>query len=245
MIRAALRIALALSALAATGPHAADLWVKPNDPAVVSTKDCGSVTATHGATRIHRAFQSDEEAGIDVNTADRVNSGDELITDSGGRIEMVSGGNIILVIGENSRVRILALHSFPDPAGTPVTRLDMELLSGEARAQVRLNDEAPAHLRAALAGAEVLVSRGDVALSAGSGWRASVIAGEAACRMRRGHVAGAPFTLPPRRTAGADGEAVLADAAANALRSRLPFSFELTAIALPPTPSISPEFEAP
>ncbi len=245
--RAAFRMAVfltpALSVLAA-GAAAADIWVKSTAADVVSTNDCGSILSSRGAARIRRSFQPADSGGGEVNAADRLNSGDELITLSGGRIEAAGGDNVILVLGENSRVRLVTLISFTDPAGMPATRLDVELLAGEARVQVRLNEESPAHLLASLGDVDILVSRGDAALSTTGGWRGAVLSGDASGRIRRGQMAGAPFPIPAGRMAGG-GESVLDAATRSGILSRLPFSFESYRFALPPMPLMSSDSDAP
>lgn len=225
--------------------YAADLWVNATDAVVITNNDCGFITATHGGATIRRSFHAAGDPGVAAHTADRVNSGDELVAPPGGRIEMVSGGNIVLVAGDNSRVRLNGLRTFTGPLGNNVTRLDLEVVSGEARVQVRLNEEKAECVLAALNGAEVLVRRGDIVLYSQSGWLASSISGEVMGRVKRGAVVGAPFIIGDRRSVGGDGDAALDDSLGNAMRARLPFSFELVSAALPPAPSMGSQFEAP
>lgn len=225
---------------------AADLWVAGTNPAVISANDCGLVTAVSGAARIRRSFQTEKDAGLDANVADRVNAGDELVTDAGGRIEIAGGANNVIVIGQNARLKLNALRTFAGPSGKQVARLDMELLAGQARVQVRLNTAKPEHVFISCGGMEVLASRGDIAVAAGDVWLAAGLAeGEAVGRTRRGQVTGAPFPIEKGRLVTAGGAADLDDAAAAAMKTRLPFSFELTSVALPPMPSVRPDLEAP
>lgn len=224
---------------------AADFWVNAADAAVVTNNDCGFITATHGNAHIRRSFHAADENVAAAHVADRVNSGDELVAPAGGRIEMVSGGNIVLVVGDNARVKLGGLRSFVGPLGNPVTRLDLEVVSGEARIQVRLNEEKPECVLAAMNGADVLIRRGDIVLSSQSGWLASALAGGAMGRVRRGGVIGAPFEIGSGRSVSGNGDAPFSETLGNALRGRLPFSFELTSVALPPAPSMSSGHDAP
>ena len=235
-----------LSFLAAPAlSNAADHWIPPADPQVVTNNDCGFVSDADGSPVIRRSFHGEGQPGIDARVADRLSSGDELVVPTGSRLEWTSGTNMIVVLGSGSRARLGGLRSFPGPDGRTVTRLDFQLLSGEARVQVRLNDNRPEAVLATLAGAEVLIRRGDVELFADAGWRSVVLTGDAFARVRRGGVAGAPFALLPGRAVGLGGEEMLSDTELAAIRRRLPFSFELMNAALPPLPSMSLELEAP
>lgn len=239
-------IAACILALAAEAVvNAADPWVNANDAAIVTNNDCGFITTTHGSAQIRRSFLADSDPGAPAHIADRVNSGDILYTPDGSRIEMVSGGNIVLVLGSGSRVKLNGLRNFIEASGKPATRLDLEIISGDVRIQVRRNEEKPEYVLAALEGVDVLVSRGDIAVTTSGGWLVSTLSGEVGGRVRRGNVVGAPFTIGTGHTVGGAGDAQLTDAAANALRVRLPFSFELAALALPPMPPMSWELEAP
>lgn len=239
-------IAFCIAGLAAEAlVSAADPWINANDPAIVTNNDCGFITAAHGTAQIRRSFLADDEAGAPAHVADRVNSGDMLHTPNDSRVEMVSGSNVVLVVGSGSRVKLGGLRSFTDVSGQTATRLDVEVLSGDVRIQVRRNDEKPEYVLAAVEGAEVLVSRGDVALTTGGGWQASTLAGVAAGRVRRGNVTGAPFEIAGGHMLGGGGDVPLTQAASNALRGRLPFSFELATLALPPLPPMSWDLEAP
>lgn len=238
-------ILLAAIMLPMASVSAADFWVGATDASVSTNNDCGFVTATHGGATIRRSFHPAGDSGVTAHIADRVNSGDELVAPPGGRIEIVSGDNIVLVVGDSSRVKLSGLRIFTGPMGNTVTRLDLEVVSGEARIQVRLNEQKPECVLAALNGAEVLVSRGDIVLFSQTGWMATSMAGEAMGRIKRGTVVGAPFVIGDRRSVGGDGDSSLEASLGDAMRARLPFSFEMISAALPPAPAMSSQFEAP
>ncbi len=224
---------------------AADIWVNADDPGVITNNDCGFVAAIHHAAVIRRSFLAEGDAGMAANIADRVTSGDILQTPDGGRVEIASGNNVALVLGPASRLKLGGMRSFTDAAGLAATRLDVEILAGDVRVQVRLNREAPEYVLITAEGADVLVSRGDVAVTTGDGWLASTLSGTAGGRVHRGKVVGAPFAIESGTAVGNGGAAALTGAASDALRGRLPFSFEVEGLALPPLPPQSWELEAP
>jgi hypothetical protein len=224
---------------------AADPWISANDPAVVTNNDCGFVAVAQGRAMIRRSFLAEGDPGIAAHSADRVNSGDVLQTPDGGRMEIVCGVNVVFTVGPASRVKLGGLRQFTDASGKTATRLDVEVLAGDVRAQVRRNEEKPEYVLVAAEGAEVLVSRGDVALTTGGGWLFSTLSGAASGRIRRGKIVGAPFDILPGHAVGGSGDAALTEEASNALRGRLPFSFELASLALPPLPAMGWEQEAP
>lgn len=234
-----------LLTLCALGAGAADYWVASTDSSVVTNNDCGFISDVSGSPYIKRPFQAEGEPGVPAHVADRINSGDELIVPDGGRLEWVSGVNMVLVLGSGARARLGGLRSFTGPDGVPVTRLDVTLLSGELRVQVRLNQNHPEAVMAGLSGAEVLVRRGDIGLYSGNFWRGTALMGEAAARMRRGGVTGAPFAFVEGRVVGSAGEEPMSDADVLDLKRRMPFSFELVSAALPPIPPMSAILEAP
>ncbi|MCD8140068.1 MAG: hypothetical protein LUE17_09890 [Planctomycetaceae bacterium] len=157
---------LALLAVAAPGrAAAAEYWVAATDVAVVTNNDCGAVSFIQGQPAIRRSFHAEDDPGLAANIADRVNSGDEIIVPFGSRLEMTSGSNVVLVFGAGCRVRLGGLRSFTDPEGKQVARLDLDLLEGEMRLQVRLHEDKPMAALITLDGAEVLVRRGDVELA--------------------------------------------------------------------------------
>lgn len=224
---------------------AADLWVGALDPAVVTNNNCGFISAVNGAPRIRRSFHSDRDDGNEAYVADRIHSGDELEVPPGGRLEWVSGDNIVVVLGENGLARLEGLRLFADAEGRRTTRLDVQLLRGEMRVQVRRNAERPSAVLVALNGADVLITQGDVELYSNDGWRTTALAGEAAARIRRGGVAGAPFTVVPGTRVGANGPEMPEKNEEAAIKARLPFSFEQIRAALPPSPVMGADAEAP
>lgn len=224
---------------------AADLWVSAADPVVVTNNDCGQIVSVSGRPLIHRSFQTDDNAGTPANIADRISAGDELIVPNGARIEWITGANTVAVLGAGGRVRFDGLRSFAGEGGKQVSRLDVTLLAGEMRAQVRLNENTPEALFAALGGGEFLLARGDMEFFSGGDWRGAVVSGSASGRLRHGAMAGAPFAVDEGRTVGASGEARMADGEPEAIKQRVPFSFEAIRAALPPLPMMSYENDAP
>ncbi|MDR1744371.1 MAG: hypothetical protein LBS30_01300 [Planctomycetota bacterium] len=238
-----LLVLLALSA--AGGAGAGDYWVAANDAGVVTNNDCGAVSGVHGKPAIRRSFLAADAAGIPANIADRVSSGDEILAPSGSRLEMIAGSNIILVFGSGARVRMGGLRNFAGAGGLPVARLDLEVLEGEMRLQVRLNEQKPMAALIRLDGSEVLVRRGDVEIAVQGGWRAAVLSGGASARLVRSGVPGAPFAVDELREVGSGGDGELGENEKLAIRARLPFSFETRGAALPPLPHASTVLEAP
>ncbi len=243
--RHALAFALVLVFAARTGASAADLWVAATDPAVVTNNDCGQIAAVAGSPLIRRSFQAGEDGGSPASIADRLGAGDELIAPAGSSVEWTTGANTIAVLGSGGRVRFDGLRSFTDAEGRAASRLDLTLLSGELRVQVRLNEKRPEAVLAALGGADFLVTRGDAGFFADGGWRGAVIGGTATGRIRRGVMPGAPFAIAEGRVVGADGESALGEGDAAAIRQRVPFSFESVRAALPPIPAMSAGMDAP
>lgn len=227
------------------GAAAADYWVPSSDSAVVTNNDCGVISDVAGSPVIRRPFQSESDPGVAVHVADRITSGDELVVPDGSRLEWISGSNMVLVLGSGGRAKLGGLRTFTAPDGAPVTRLDVTLLSGELRVQVRLNRNRPEAVLAALSGAEVLIRRGDIGLYSGNFWRGVALSGEAFARMRRGGVSGAPFAFVAGSVVGSAGEERMDESDMNDLKRRTPFSFELVGAALPPIPPMSAILEAP
>ncbi|MCD8351681.1 MAG: FecR family protein [Planctomycetaceae bacterium] len=234
-----------LAVLAPGRAGAAEYWVAATDVAVVTNNDCGAVSFIQGQPAIRRSFHAEDDPGLAANIADRVNSGDEIIVPFGSRLEMTSGTNIVLVFGAGTRVRMGGLRSFTDTEDNQVARLDLEVLEGEMRLQVRLHEDKPMAALIALDGAEVLVRRGDVELAMQGGYQVSVLSGTATARLRRGGVAGAPFVIGEGRLVGTRGDEPLAENELLAIRGRVPFSFETRSAALPPLPHMSTILEAP
>jgi hypothetical protein len=224
---------------------AADLWVAATSPAVVTNNDCGQIVALAGKPLIHRSFQTGATDGIPASIADRISSGDELIAPDASRIEWITGANTVAVLGAGGRVRFDGLRVFTGADGKETSRLDVTLLSGELRVQVRLNENKPESVLAALGGADFLVTRGDVELFAADGWRGAVLSGQASGRLQRGSVPGAPFAVEEGSIVAATGESRMDAGETDAVKSRVPFSFESARAALPPGPAMSAEMDAP
>ncbi len=224
---------------------AADAWVAATDPAVVTNNDCGRIAALSGRPLIHRSFQADDAQGIPVDIADRISAGDEVIAPQGSLVEWVTGANSVMALGPGGRVRFEGLRAFRNAGGAEAARLDVTLLAGELRIQTRVNATRPESVLVALSGAEIRVTKGDVELFADEGWRAAVLAEQAEGRIRRGAMTGAVFPIAAGATVGASGEGFLTPEDAEAIRLRLPFSFESARAALPPEPAVSAELDAP
>ncbi len=224
---------------------AADFWSPANNPGIGTTNDCGVVSFINGGVSIKRSFQTQEEKALHLGLADRIHSGDILETQANGRLEWTSGNNIVVTLGMNSRVRLNGLRTFSDNVGNPSLRLDLTLLSGEMRIQVRLNTDRPEAVLAGLSGTEILVKRGDACLVEGGQWRAALLSGEAWGRAVRGGLNGVPFKLEAERLVGSAGENTLTGKDIAGIKTRLPFSFETERLARQPEPSMGDEPEAP
>lgn len=224
---------------------AADMWVAATDPAVVTNNDCGQIASVTGRPMIHRSFQAQEAEGTAVNIADRISSGDELIVPPGSLVEWTAGANTVAVLGPGGRVRFDGARVFAAADGREAVRLDVTVISGELRAQARENENRPEMIRAALNGAEFLLTRGDAAFVSGELWQAAVLSGEASGRLRRGAMPGAAFALEAGTMVDAAGQAAIGEDGMNAVKQRVPFSFETARAALPPLPLMSAEMDAP
>ena len=224
---------------------AADAWIPATDPAIVTNNDCGQIAALSGRPMIRRSFHTGDAEGVAANIADRISSGDELVVPAGSRIEWVTGVNTVAVLGSGGRVRFDGLRTFVNADGKETARLDVTVLAGEARVQVRLNESRPETVLAVLGGAEILVVRGDVELFANGSWRGAVLSGRAAARNRRGALPGAPFAIDAGTVVDVSGESRLSAGEADAIKLRVPFSFESARAALPPIPPVSIEMDAP
>ena len=230
---------------ATVSAHAVDYWVSSDDAAVITNNDCGFISDVAGHPVIRRSFQDESQPGVPANVADRINSGDELVVPAGSRLEWTTGSNIIVTLGSGTRVRLDGLRSFGSAPDATAARLDVSVVTGAIRVQVRLNEERPDAFLASLSGADILVRRGDVEMFSDNAWRGAVLSGEASARVRRGGVTGVPFMLGEGQSVGAGGQEPLEEAQRSAIRGRLPFSFELVRAALPPLPPISSILEAP
>jgi hypothetical protein len=143
------------------------------------------------------------------------------------------GQNTIVTIGPGSRLQLEGVRNVADPDGVVMARLEFRLVEGEARIQVRLNQSRPEGVLARLPGVEFLLSRGDLALAASGAWRGVALEGGAELRLRP---AASFRPLSAGLAADPAGEAELSLVELEAIRGRLPFSFELTRLALPPYP---------
>lgn len=231
--RSAPALAFALAVVAAFSSfssiekaRASDHWIAGSDASVATNNDCGFVSAVHGQPVVVRSFHAEDAPGVPVNATDRVYTGDEIRVPDGGRLEITSGANVVAVFGEDSRVKFLGLRTFALPAGPEMNRLDLELLHGEARIQVRLNEARPESVLANAGGADFLIMRGDFSVMRNIAWQGSVLSGVALARLRRGDSLGAPFPLENDSLLGIDGAKGLTDEAKDRVRQRLPFSFE-------------------
>lgn len=232
----------------AAAPHvvAADYWVPFSSPGVVTNNDCGFVAAAEGGILVRRSFHSDATDGTRAHVADRLYSGDGLSVPLNGRLEWVSGNNIVVVLGSDARATLGGLRTFTDAGGNKVLRLDLKLIQGECRVQVRLNELRPEAVLVSLGDEiEVLVQRGDVELAAGGSWRVASLSGSVQARIKRGTVTGAPFTIGEGTAVDGTGEKGLDAQELASAQRRLPFSFELVSAALPPLPAMSRMLEAP
>ncbi|MCL2001047.1 MAG: hypothetical protein FWG74_06395 [Planctomycetes bacterium] len=222
-----------------------DYWVSSDNQAVTTVNDCGIVSFALGNPRIRRVFMSDREPGDVLGLAVRLRSGDEIEVPVGGRLEWITGKNTIAVLGHDSRVKIEGLRYFTDADGVQVSRLDLRLVKGDIRLQVRFNQNLPEAVMVGLEGADALIVRGDVVLMGGGAWfGATIFGGGVQARLKQGNAAGAPFTVPERMSISPSGEGKLGDAALFEIMGRLPFSFELTTVALPPLPALGADIEA-
>lgn len=233
------------TAVCGTRVYGVDFWVRGTDASVVTNNDCGRVSAIHGQPVVVRSFQEEGSAGHAILATDRVYSGDELRIPDGGRLELTSGSNVVISFGSGSRVRFSGLRSFSAGVEREASRLDLELLSGELRVQVRQNQVRPESVLVSSGGGDFLIRRGDVCVLNSSVWRGWVLAGEAMARQRRGTSVGAPFVVHGGNGVGEGGALPLDKELGEQLRTRLPFSFDITRAALPPLPSLSYDEEAP
>lgn len=223
----------------------ADFWVSGTDASVVTSNDCGQISATHGLPVVVRSFQQAGSPGVKAMITDKVYSGDEVHVPDGSRLEIVSGSNVAMVFGEGSRVRFSGLRWLGASGKSGASRLDLELVAGEMRVQVRRNMTRPESVLVSAGEAQFLIKEGDVCLTNSSSWQGAVLAGEGMGRLRRGATIGAPFAIPEGTTVGEGGAGELAADSRSRFTALLPFSFELTRTALPPLPSLSYELEAP
>lgn len=237
---------VAILALSLLGGRAAalDYWMPAEYPGVVTDNDCGSVSAVAGIPLARRGGNSTGET-FRLHPADRLSGGDVLTAPPRGRVEMISGNNTILAVGPDSEIRLHGLRTLQDDGGREIRRLDATLIRGGCRMQVRLNTAKPEAALITTDFCDVLVTRGDVAVSVEDGWRVSVLSGEASIRSRRAGTAGSPVVVLAGSTVGDVGREELGGEQAMVIRERVPFSFETDTAALPPLPPMSHILEAP
>ena len=231
-LSAFLACAFLLDALAGIG-GAMDYWTFSDKSDGGSGTDCGRVSDISGRVEIRRSTMSDKEPSHRAMPADRLRPGDVVSVPSGGRLEWKSGNNVVVTVGSDAGVRLEGVAMADFPGGISLSRLNFELLRGEARIQVRLNETRPESVLVRSGGNEILLARGDLLANATGQWRIAVLAGGAEWRP---HVGMPPRRIGAGRTVDARGERALSASEAAALTERLPFSFELTRLALPPTP---------
>lgn len=237
-----LAVMFAFTCRAATG---SDFWVSGTDASVVTNNDCGFISGIHGQPVIIRSFHDASAPGIRANLTDRINSGDEIRVPADSRLEVTSGSNVVAVAGAGSRVKFLGSRNFGTSESREVSRIDMELITGELRVQVRMNESRPELALVTTGSGEFLIRRGDVDVITSISWQTSVLSGDAQVRLRRGGTTGAPFTLSEGNLLGVGGQAALTSEVRERIRTRVPFSFETKRAALPPQPSVAYELEAP
>ncbi len=225
---------------------AADSYWKPStEVGVITNNDCGFVSAVEGGAVIRRSFMAPTDPGLTAYAADRLNTGDEIDVPPGGRLEMTSGKNTIIVFGAGTKARLLGLRAFTAPNGELVSRLDLVIEKGDIRCQVRLNEQRPEAILAGLEGADVLLARGDVEIFTDGGWRAAALSGDAYARLRRGGIVGAAFAFTGGFVVSGTGEEPLTESDIATIKARMPFSYEQMRAALPPRPAASSLLEAP
>lgn len=231
--------------LACASARAADMWFSPSVKGVTTSNDCGTVSGLAGAPRIRRSYQLSSDAGVELSLSDKVYAGDEILTGPDDRVELVSGRNVLVLVGPDSSLRLFGLRVVERSATSKMSRLDVELVGGGARMQVRLNAANPelVFLRSPTMG--VIVERGDCAAAVADSWRLSVLDGEAWCRLGQGGASGAPFSLEAGRELGPGGPRALTAETISEMKARMPFGHEIRRAALPPNPPPDPEAEAP
>lgn len=218
------------------GPTArtVDYWANPGAAGVVEGSDCGQVAGISGLVEMRRSFMTDRERPLQLQVADRLQAGDDILVGPDGRLEWLFGANAVVTAAPGARVRLIGVRSFPGGSGIVVNRLDFEIIRGELRVQVRLNRVKPEAALVRLSGTETLLLRGDVAFSAAGGWRVGVLGGDAEVVLRKD---GAPVSVKAGNTLSASGAVSSTAPEIAGILARLPFSFELTRLALPPLPA--------
>ena len=228
--------AAALLVLTMGWGRCADYWASSTEPGIATSNDCGRVTSVSGKSVVRRSYMTDKDSPLALYAADRLYSGDAIEVAADGLVEWTTGDNLIIVLGPDAAARLEGLRRFADAGGKEVARLDVQLVRGELRAQVRLNENHPESLLVGMSGGEALATRGDVAAYSNNNWRVVALKSQLAARQRRGGAVGAPFTVPDGGAAGGSGEERLDARGLVAIRDRLPFSFESKSTALPPRP---------
>lgn len=220
-------------------------WIDASDVTVATSDDAGVVSGVWGQALLKGQYMESDEQGMRIGISDRVGAGDEITTAANARVEIVTGNNLVSVIGPSSSIRILGVRGFDGGDGRKLSRLDLQILEGTVRSQVRESVSRPESVLLDLGGAQCLVTRGDAAASVGAAWRVAVLAGSVSCRIKQGGGTSAPYDVTAGRVADADGVGELSGQALADLKSILPFSYEIHRAALPPTPPPDPSVDAP
>lgn len=225
---------------------AGDAWPSAGDSAALTNSDCGVVSSMEGAPRVRRVFMIASDPDETLYVSDRLHAGDGLNVPADGHLEWTTGHNTIVTLGPDAKARLLGLRksAFQAKAASPA-RLDIELLHGEIRVEVRRNATRPEAVMVSLPGLEVLVEQGDVQVGLEGPNRVTVLDGSASVRVRRGDVPGAPFTIDAGRRLGPEGPEAAPREALESIHRELPFSFERAKAALPPLPAASAAVDAP
>jgi hypothetical protein len=226
----ALFIFVSLFAILAGIAEALDHWIAPGGG---SGTDCGRISDLAGKVEIRHPIMADEDPPVRAGLANRLRPGDIVSVPSGGRLEWKSGRNVVVTVGSDAGVRMEGVTTADFPGGISLNRLNFELLRGEARIQVRLNETRPESVLVRIGGNEILLIRGNLFVKATDQWHATVSDGWAEWRPHAG--------IPPRRIEAGrkidvSGDSELSVSEVAELAERLPFSFELIRLALPPTP---------
>lgn len=222
--------------------YGADLWAKTGDPMVTAVNDCGQVSRIRGRARIKRSYMAEKDAPDSLVTFDRVHAGDEIETGPDGAAEVVTGNNVLVLIGPGTKVVLRGVRLVDDGTGKQTACLDLGLLQGVVRTQVRLHQNNPEAVLVESDAVSALSTRGDMAVSTVSDWLLAVLAGSADYRTTRG---GRNSVLETGLLGKDDAFSELDGALADSIASRLPFTYEIVRAALPPLPPPDPYAEAP
>ncbi len=236
---------IAAAFFAAAAVQAADFWVDRNSGAAMIDSDSGVVTGIWGQASVRKSFMTQNSEEIPLGVFDKMQAGDIVETGREGRVEITSGNNVLLVIGPESAVRFLGLVSFFTSENAPAKRLDLQMLKGRIRLQVRLNRNYPEMALVEAGSLSVLTTRGDMSLFQDPNWRLAVLVGDVSYRNRPGGTLGPVAALQAGQTLYADNIVTLTDEEKERLATAMPFRYEIGRAALPPAPPPGPDGEAP